>query len=112
MKRKPKILIIILFPLLYLSSYCGLRLFKVLVHQEAALINNTEARKDGRAICYFIRQDIGRGSLVDSDNYNTIRPSATAVRLAKHFYFPLVELELSYWRIAHPREILEAICQQ
>lgn len=112
MRRKHKILIVAAFPLLYMGSYCGLRLFKVLVHQEVALINRTGAMKDGRAICYFIHQDIGRGSFTDSGNYNRIRPPGAGVRLAKRFYFPLVELELSYWRSTRRGEILEAICQQ
>lgn len=112
MKRKHKILIAAAFPLLYTGSYCGLRLFRVLVHQKVALINRTGAMKDGRAICYFIHQDIGRGSFTDSDNYNKIRPPSTPVRLAKRFYLPLVELELSYWKLKQPGEILETICDQ
>ncbi|MHC4742490.1 MAG: hypothetical protein ACYS8Z_11300 [Planctomycetota bacterium] len=112
MKRKHKILIAAAFPLLYMGSYCGLRLFNVLVRQEISLINRTDAMKDGRAICYFVHQDIGRGSPTDPDNYGRIRQPTAAVRLAKRFYLPLVELELSYWRSTRPGEILETICDQ
>jgi hypothetical protein len=111
MKRKRIALIIAAVSVFYMVSYCVLRLSKALVHQEVALINNTDATRDGRAMCYFIHQDIGHGSFVDSDNYNKINSPGVAVRLAKCFYFPLVKLEVSYWRLTRPRDILESRCQ-
>ena len=111
-KRKKIILFFVVFSLIYSGSYCCLRLSKVLVHQEVALVNKTGAMKEGRAICYFIHQDIGHGSFVDSDNYNKIKSPGVAVRIGKCFYYPLIKLEVSYWRFTRPREICESGCSQ
>ena len=105
-------LIFAIFSVIYMGSYCCLRLSKVLVHQEVAFVNKTGAKRGGRAICYFIHQDIGHGSFVDSDNYNKINSPGVAVRIGKCFYYPLVKLEISYWRFTRPRVIYESICSQ
>ena len=109
-KKNARILAI--FLLIYMGSYSCLRLSKVLVHQEVSLINRTGTKKAGRAICYFIHQDIGHGSFTDSDNYNRINSPSVVVRLGKIFYYPLVKLEVSYWRLVRPRYIYESICSQ
>ncbi len=112
MKRKRIALIIAAVSLFYMGAYGILRLSKALVHQEVALVNKTDAARDGRAISHFIHHDIGHGSFVDSDNYNKINSPGVAVRFAKCFYFPLVKLEVSYWRLTRPREILESWCSE
>jgi len=109
MKRKKTALIFAIFSLIYMGSYCCLRLSKVLVHQEVALVNKTGIKRRGRAICYFIHQDISHGNFVNPDNYNKINSPSVAVRIGKCFYYPLVKLEVSYWRFTRPREIYETI---
>ncbi|MHC4266523.1 MAG: hypothetical protein ACYSUK_11420 [Planctomycetota bacterium] len=101
-----------IFLLIYMGSYCCLRLSKVLVHQEVSLVNRTGTQSGGRAICYFIHQDIGHGSFTDSDNYNRINSPGVVVRLGKFFYYPLVKLEVSYWRLIRPRYIYETTCSE
>ena len=95
-----------------MGSYCCLRLSKVLVHQEVAFINRTDAKRHGRAICYCIQQNIGHGSFVESGNYNKIRAPGLAVRIVKGIYYPLVKLEVSFWKTRRPEEVLESGCQQ
>jgi hypothetical protein len=111
MKRKKTVIVLIVLSV-YMSSYCLLRLSKVLVHQEVALVNKTNASKNGRAICYFIHHDIGRGSFTDDNNYNKINTPGAFARISKCVYHPLVKTEISYYRHTQPREILETVCDQ
>ncbi len=105
-------LIFAIFSVIYMVSYCCLRLSKVLVHQEVAFVNKTGANRGGRAICYFIHQDIGHGSFTDSDNYNRINSPGVIVQIGKFFYYPIIKLEVSYWRCIRPGYIYETTCSQ
>ena len=107
---KKALLICALIFLAYTGSYCCLRLSKQLVHQEVSLIEKADMRIDGRAVCYTIHHDIGRGSFVDENNFNAIRSPSTAVQISKCLYYPLVRLEVAYWKSKSPRYILETIC--
>ena len=108
--HKKQTLIFAIFLLIYTASYCCLRLSKMLVHQEVAFVNKTRTTKDGRNICYFIHQDIGHGSFIDPDNYNRINSPGVAVRIGKCLYYPLVKLEISYWKFIRPQHIYESTC--
>jgi hypothetical protein len=108
-KRK-KIVIALILVSVYLSSYGLLRLSKVLVHQEVALGNNSNATKDGKAIVYFINHEIGRGSF--TNNYNKMKTPGAFARISKCIYYPLAEAEIAYYRNTRPTEILETICDQ
>ncbi len=109
MRRKKTVIAFILVSV-YLSSYGLLRLSKVMVHQEVALGNNSNATKDGKAIVYFIHHDIGCGSL--TNNYNKMKTPSSFARISKCIYYPLVGAEIAYYRNARPTEILETICDQ
>jgi hypothetical protein len=108
--HKKNALIFAIFLLVYMGSYCCLRLSKVLVHQEVAFVNRTGTNRGGRAICYSIHQDIGHGSFTDSGNYNRINSPGVVVQIGKFFYYPIVKLELSYWRFIRPAYIYETTC--
>ena len=114
MKRKKVAVLFAVISVIYMGSYFCLRFSKLLVHQEVALVNHGDSgiTREGPAICYFIHQDIGHGSYVDSDNYNKVNTPGIAVRIAKSFYYPLVKLELSYWENTRPSAIYETICNQ
>ena len=112
MEWKKIVKVLAVLAAVYLGAYCSLRISKVLVHQEVALVNRTDATKDGRHICYFMHQDIGHGSFTDSDNYNKINTPGIAVRAGKCFFYPLVKIEVSYYRLTRPTETLETVCQQ
>jgi hypothetical protein len=82
------------------------------VHQEVSLVNRTGAKRGEQAICYFIHQDIGHGSFTDSDNYNRINSPGAVVQIVKLFYYPLVKLEVSYWRHVRPGYVYESTCSE
>jgi hypothetical protein len=109
MKRKKTVIAFIVLSV-YLSSYCLLRLSKALVHQKVFLVK-TGFTGDGRSIRHILH-DIGRGSYTDSDNYNkTKTPGAFAVA-SKSIYYPLVKLEISYWKYSQPDEIFTEWCSE
>ena len=110
MKRKR---VIIFFAILsvYLSSYCLLRLSKVLVHQKVYLVNKVGHTSTGRRI-RFIHHDIGRGSFTDSDNFNKTKTPGAFAQIKKCVYYPLVKLEISYWKYMQPDEIINEGCMQ
>ena len=111
-KGKKLFLICAFILFMYAVSYGCLRVSKQLVHQEIAIIEKTGMRIDGRAVCYIIHHDIGRGSYVDENRFNVKRSHGTAVQISKYFYYPLVKLEVAYWKSQKPQYILETVCSQ
>lgn len=105
MKREKALMIAVVISLAYAGSYCCVRLSKLLVHQQVSLATNTPP-----GVCYIIHHEIGRGSFVDDKN--AIKTPTAATQTGRLFYFPLVKLELSYWKLSRPRYIYETVCQQ
>ena len=66
--------------------------------------------REGRAVCYFVYQDIGHGNFIDNDG--KVQSPLVVVRIAKGIYYPLIKLEVSFWKIRRPQEIVEEVCQQ